>query len=388
MNLEQLAKKVDWLEGQKRETDKLIKTLNRSIDKLIKGEVSKKETLVALTKQIKTIDKDVRKLDPLAQEYREIKSNTDKRFDQVDINYRKQFSEFTRSNQDAQRILEKDIFSAREELGAISSLQIGLRERAEKEAGLDARLASLEASLKDMLLAEAAREELAAALEQNRISIDQRISEAMGTVDAVNERMESVNQIESEQQKLTRDFTSIQEDYKKQELDQRVFIEAQTAKRLEEDRTWAEREDQFQSFATLSTEVDKRLEELESIDIAVNRAQEKFNQLIEKIDRRVNELTEVQRLGEQRLRKEWTTFQADTQKRWTGYVLGQEEAQVESNRLREKIAKQIKDFEAKTLDISERLDHLDGQNEQFLQGLLESVRGAISEGDRFERSLR
>ena len=127
---------------------------------------------------------------------------------------------------------------------------------------------------------------------------------------------------------------------------------------------------------------------MESIDIAVNRAQERFNQLIEKIDRRVNELTEVQRLGEQRVRKEWTTFQSDSQKRWTSFLLGQEETSVEAKREREKLAKQIEEYQLRLSDLGERIDHLDEQNEQLLQALLESVRGVLSENERYERSLR
>lgn len=388
MNLEQLTKKVEWLEGQKRDSDKLIKSLTRALERLEKVGPKHKQSLDSLSKQIKVIENELRKIDPLAQELAEEKASTKEVFSEQDKKFRAQIEELTQSTLDAQRKLEKEILIYRKELEVLDSLQKDLRERAEIEANLDARLASIEAGLKDLFAAETAREELAAALEQNRKDNDERISEALGLLDAVNERMQSVNGIELEQKHLARNFEKVLEQHQKNEIKQREFIENETDKRLKQERVWTEREEKFESIGALSIEVDKRLEELESIDIAVNRAQERFNQLIEKIDRRVNELTEVQRLGEQRVRKEWTTFQSDSQKRWTSFLLGQEETSVEAKREREKLAKQIEEYQLRFSDLGERIDHLDEQNEQLLQALLESVRGVLSENERYERSLR
>lgn len=388
MNLEQLTKKVEWLEGQKRDSDKLIKSLTRTVERLEKVGPKHKESLDSLSKQINAIEKELRKIDPIAQELAEEKASTKEVFGEQDKKFRTQIEELTQSTLDAQRKLEKEILIYRKELEVLDVLQKDLRERAEIEANLDARLASIEAGLKDLFAAETAREELAAALEQNREDNDERIGKALGLLDAVNERMESVNGIELEQKHLARSFEKVLEQHQKSEIKQREFIENETDKRLKQERIWTEREEKFESIGALSVEVDKRLEELESIDIAVNRAQERFNQLIEKIDRRVNELTEVQRLGEQRVRKEWTTFQSDSQKRWASFLLGQEETSVEAKREREKLAKQIKEYEFRFSDLGERIEHLDEQSEQLMQALLEALRGVISENERYESSLR
>ena len=56
------------------------------------------------------------------------------------------------------------------------------------------------------------------------------------------------------------------------------------------------------------------------------RAQEAYLELNTKLERRINEVTEMQRLAEDRLRQEWVSFKADDQKRWTGYSLSNEES--------------------------------------------------------------
>jgi hypothetical protein len=58
-------------------------------------------------------------------------------------------------------------------------------------------------------------------------------------------------------------------------------------------------------------------------------AQEAFEEITQRFDRRINEITEMQRLTEDRFRQEWVSFKADDQKRWTNYSLVQEEQQRE-----------------------------------------------------------
>ncbi len=388
MNLEQLTKKVEWLEGQKREADAQIKTLTRSVEKLEKAEAQYKADLDETSKKIANQEKETRKVEGISDELKEEKAETKKALNEIKAEHREGLNALEQSGKEERRKLEKDVLDLREEISQITVLKNRLKEQTEVGAQLDSRLDALEGSIKEIVDGEQAREELAYSLEENRKLNDQRISEALGTLDAVNDRLEIVNQIEIDQSKLAREFEKILEEHTQNKKAQREFIESQTGKSMELDRVWLKREESFASISRLSAEVDKRLEDLESIDIAVNRAQEQFNQLIEKIDRRVNELTEVQRLGEQHFRKEWTTFQADAQKRWTSQVLSQDELQIEANRQREKMAKQLTQLETRAIDIEERIEHLGDQNEQFLQGLLESVRSVLSENERHQNSLR
>ena len=56
---------------------------------------------------------------------------------------------------------------------------------------------------------------------------------------------------------------------------------------------------------------------LEETQRAVKRSQDSFDDINRRLERRINEITEIQRLAEDRFRQEWVTFRADDQKRWT-----------------------------------------------------------------------
>ena len=97
---------------------------------------------------------------------------------------------------------------------------------------------------------------------------------------------------------------------------QMYFIEQQTIAQLDRD---------FDSFTKQTSSLDQQLAALEETQRAVKRSQDAFDDINRRLERRINEITEIQRLAEDRFRQEWVTFKADDQKRWTNYSLTQDE---------------------------------------------------------------
>jgi chromosome segregation ATPase len=112
---------------------------------------------------------------------------------------------------------------------------------------------------------------------------------------------------------------------------QSALMEKQALIQVERDRIWKEWQTRFEVIEKNSDIFEVQIQEVESAKRSLKRSQESFDEIMLKIDRRVNEVTEMQRLGEERFRNEWVTFRADDQKRWTNYALTQEEVQREIN---------------------------------------------------------
>ncbi len=386
MNEKQLEKKIEWLEAAKRESDKQLKALAKSISKIESSESELQSTMKALAKDLALAKKDSEKIKDLPLRIREDKIETNKKLIEIEREAKRSTADLKKVFVESQRNLEKEMLNSREELGKIVALQSQLKEQANRDSGQDARIANFEEELKVISAAETARQELAVALEENRKSDDKRISEATGIIDAVYQKMETSQerggQVENAQKKLTRDFQRLIEDQLKSSNKQSEFIQKISSEQMEKNRAWKEWEKSFSTVVTQSAEVRKRLDEIETLDIAINRAQKTFDLLVEKINRRVNELTEIQRLGEQRFRKEWSTFQADTQKKWTSQTLNRQELSQEAKRQRESLAKQIAAVELRFSDTNEQLDRIEEKTAQFLQSLFETVRDSLSENER------
>ncbi|HZU86912.1 MAG TPA: hypothetical protein VFF78_05485, partial [Anaerolineaceae bacterium] len=114
----------------------------------------------------------------------------------------------------------------------------------------------------------------------------------------------------------------------------------------------------------------------------VKRSQEAFDEITQRIERRINEITEMQRLTEDRFRQEWTAYRADDQKRWTNYNLVQEEQQREMGRQYEKINERLVVLEDISQEVRDLVHQITEDNQKRLQTLLATFRDMSEEYDR------
>ena len=112
------------------------------------------------------------------------------------------------------------------------------------------------------------------------------------------------------------------------------------------------------------------------------RKREGIGELIQRVERRVNEITEVQRLAEERFRQEWVTFKADDQKRWTNYTLTQEEQRGEIVRNFEKMVEQITHLDDTLQELQDLIQQMNAQTEKRLQSLLAGVHDWVADYER------
>jgi phage shock protein A len=75
-------------------------------------------------------------------------------------------------------------------------------------------------------------------------------------------------------------------------------------------------------------------------------------------------------LTEERFRQDWVAFKADDQKRWTNYILTQDEQRSELSRNLEKINVQISQIEDELQELKEYYQQMMAETERRLQSLL------------------
>jgi uncharacterized protein YnzC (UPF0291/DUF896 family) len=107
--------------------------------------------------------------------------------------------------------------------------------------------------------------------------------------------------------------------------------------------------------------------------------------LSQRVERRISELTEVQRLTEDRFRQEWVTFRADDQKRWTNYSLTQEEQRNEMLRQLERISERATHLEDGLQEVQDLIDQTNDVTAKRLQSMLASTHESVTD---FERIVR
>jgi chromosome segregation ATPase len=148
------------------------------------------------------------------------------------------------------------------------------------------------------------------------------------------------------------------------------FIDKQNMANLERDRVWKEWQTRFDLIERQGMGLDAQLQAIEATHRSIKRAQEAFEEITQRFDRRINEITEMQRLTEDRFRQEWVAFKADDQKRWTNYSLVQEEQSRELNRNFERYNERIVLLEDTAQEVQDTLHQILEENQKRLQSLL------------------
>lgn len=150
-------------------------------------------------------------------------------------------------------------------------------------------------------------------------------------------------------------LTDLKNSEKERKQEQVSFFERQTLKAVDQAREWKAVSTQFSNYQKKFTGFEAKMASLSVVSQTLDKSQETFDDVNERLERRIHELTEMQRLTTERLRQDLEVFLSDDQKRWANFLLQEEERQTD-------ISKGINSFE-------ERLADIEIQGAQFDDGL-------------------
>ncbi len=346
MELEDLAKKIDWLEREHRKDRGTIADLQEKLagyegnNSLLQNQL--KELSSDLTRY-KSTGARLDQFDSMVTQYRaEITKSIDE-MEKRRVKHERDIEERRRMEVD---VLNKSLIEVRAGVDALQDLRRGLQTRVEEDLRLARVFGDLEKKLVEFTHADEEIRRSVRSVDEARRNDIKRIADVQGEIAAIRKRAEDARE------KSDLNFDSLHQlDNRINELlasesDRRqvqlAFIEQQSMSTVERDRGWKEMQTRFEGFTRQNVNIDLQLVALEDTHRSVKRSQEAFDEMNTRIERRINEITEIQRLTEERFRQEWVTLKADDQKRWTNFTLTQDdwvkELRAELEKLNQRIA--------------------------------------------------
>ncbi|MBI3738074.1 MAG: hypothetical protein HY258_03400 [Chloroflexi bacterium] len=151
---------------------------------------------------------------------------------------------------------------------------------------------------------------------------------------------------------------------------QASFLEQQTTAQMERDKAWKDWQETYNTFKKQAENMEAQMTALDDSIRAAKRAQDAYNELNQKLERRIAEVSEMQRLGEDRIRQEWVAFKADEQKRWTGHSLSQEEAMRDLRKDMDKLEQRVTSLDDASQTMQDQLHQTTDTTEKQLQELM------------------
>jgi chromosome segregation ATPase len=156
---------------------------------------------------------------------------------------------------------------------------------------------------------------------------------------------------------------------KKSQLD---FFEMQSIQSNDRDRKWQEWEKQFED---ITKKIYSLLPELQNQQFNLKQSQNNFEEISSQFERRINELTEMYRLMDDKLRNEWATFKADSEKRWSNISMVVDDRQSGYTSKFEALTERMALVEDNTHEMQEILLMLSTEVQKSMQGFMKMVNG-------------
>jgi chromosome segregation ATPase len=385
MEMEQVLKQVDWLDDERRKDKTRISALEERLS-AIEGNIP------PLANQIKELGSDITRLaalmgrmDNFEEAILQARTETKQYFDELERQFKKQQEETEKVRRVEMRALDTSLAELRKELEPIPELKRGLKARVDEESRLSRLIDEVRNRIETVRRSEEEYTRSFRLLDDSRRQDSKRLTDLQGEVAAIRKRVdEQRGQVELAGSALKKVDARLNEmaavETERREA-QANFLESQALREVERERIWKEWQARFELIETQTSDIEKNLQELEATHRAVKRTQQTVDELAQKVDRRINEITEIQRLSEERFRQEWVTFKADDQKRWTNYTLTLEEQRNEAARQYEKLSERVTRLEDSTQEIQDLLHQINEQTEKRLQSLLSVVHNWVSSYD-------
>jgi chromosome segregation ATPase len=386
MELEQIGKRVDWLDDERRkDKTQLVSVVDRI--------TSLEENLPTITKQLKDIDSEVTRvaaklarMDYFDENLLQYRVETKQEFEELDKEIKQREEESEKIRRVEVRALESSIVDLRKELSPIPELKRAIQSRVDEDIRLGKAIDELRLKIDTVRRSEEEYTRTLRLIEDGRRQDTKRLTDLQGEITTLRKHTDDqrgkIELASSSLRKIDTRLTELSSVEAERREAQAKFLEEQALLQVEREKVWKDWQARFDTIEDQTAEIESNLQTLDSTHRAVKRSQEALDELAQKVDRRINEMTEIQRLAEERFRQEWVTFKADDQKRWTNYTLTQEEQRGEATRQYDKLSERVTHLEDAIQDIQDTLHQMNEQTGKRLQSLLAMVHEWVSSYER------
>jgi chromosome segregation ATPase len=388
MEVEQISKQVDWLDEQRRKDQNRIASLEEQSSGL-------GEQITQLAQQIRDLQADLNRLnliqprlDAYDETLQQLRLEQKQQYDSYDKGVKKREEDAEKLRRTEIRGLDTSLAELRKETEQIPELKRSLQARIEEDSRLSRQIDETRNRIETIRRSEEEYTRAIRLLDDGRRQDNKRLTELVGEVNAMRKRMEddrsklemNINTIKKIDTRVNE--LSLVESERRQSISN--FLENQALREVERERLWKDWQTRFQLIETQTSDVETALQTLDATHRAVKRSQQTLDEGTQKTERRINEITEIQRLAEERFRQEWVTFKADDQKRWTNYTLTLEEQRNETQRQNERLGEKVTHLEDTLQEIQDLVSQANEHTEKRLQTLLALVHEWVTS---YERSI-
>ena len=388
METEQIDKRVSWLDEQRRKDalevtrlEELLEALNESA----RQQSQQLRDLAGEVARIPALEARIRQYDETIAKHRsEILQQLDTQ-DERRIAREKQLESLRTIDQ---KKVAEEVDELRNKLKALDRIDEALDQRKREELRISRTMDGIETKINQAMTASENEQRAVSGIKEAGEKNNQRINELENRGPSVSKRVDELRSLidssEDQLRKLSTRAEVVELGEKELRQSQNLWMEQQAARLAEFERAWIAWEKRFAEFEIQSDDLKERIESYEETHRSLRLLRDELNDVVERLNRRIEEVSGIQRLSEDRFKQEWSTLQADIQKRWSSFKLSSEEQSKEHERKHEPISEQLKQLQARldtALSSIEQLDRSSKGRISDLVALVQEWGAELRDGD-------
>lgn len=392
MELQQIESRLEWLDDERRKDKNTVTQL--------------KDRVITLEGKLRAAEQENKALDSEITHLKAVMGRLD-RIDDALANSRSEFGQLVNQQKQQAELreteikkllrvevqgLESTLTEAQKSLKVIPTIQENLESRQEEENRLGNLIENLNQAVDELRIRSEDQSRIYRVVEDSQRQDSQRLTDLQGELSALRKRSDEYrgrfDVFDAEFRRVESRLKELVAVEQERNEAQTAFFEQQTSLEAERTQTWKEWTARFETIEAQATDMEGHLDAIDSTYQDVKRVQEKAENLSVKVERRMSELTEMQRLSEERFRQDWNTFKADDQKRWTNYMLSNDEQQSDTNRRLERMGDRITMMEDVLQEVQDLLQEVTQFSWKRLHAMLEAVRDWTADFERLQNGLR
>jgi chromosome segregation ATPase len=386
MDIDQLQKRIAWVEEDRRKEKDAIALLENKVV-LLEGSLSASaQQSKSLSSEITRLSAIITRMDQYDQALAKTRLESKQAVDELDKAIKMRIDESEKVQRVQIKSLDGTYADLQKQLEVIPKLDKNIQARMDIEIAIRRTMDELRGKIDAVRIEEEEYTRTIRLLEDGRRQDAKRIVDLQGEVNALRKRMddqrgqnELINTNLRKQETRINELITV-EDERRDAMT--TFLNKQAITQVEHERTWKEWQTRFDTIEKQGVDIEGQLVSLDTTHREVKRIQANLEELTQRVERRISEITEIQRLSEDRFRQEWVTFKADDQKRWTNYTLTQEEQRNEANRQFGKLAEQTTQIEDELQEVKDLIQQSNELVEKRLQSMLQLAHEWVTSYER------
>ncbi len=349
MDLTQLNQMVAWLDEEHRRDREELARMDQRVQSMAIEKQEQSRRIQDLESRLASTHAQLTRFTQIEQALQQLKSEVVVLLDKQTEGRLTAEREAERARVSDRDSLGRGIAEVRKELSRIGRVEEDLVTRQAEDQRLGEMLLALRVSLNNVTKDLEERTRTLPYMVEQRAQDNKRIAQLQGDNTELLKRTEAVSAripvLEEHLQRLDRELQRIQPIPQQLQQEQKTFIEAQKLAEVERSRQMGIWEQDFAEQKAAIEQQSLRLREFEVRHEQAGRALKALEEFQAQIIREQKQISELQRLAEERQRKELTDWQTENEQRWKKESLGWNYALGEQAKINQKLAERFPGIE-------------------------------------------